>query len=198
MIDGDNFQITYAKKGEFKELGNFPVLVLYDGETITKKNNNYTNFTFSKSDFSLNNLSTNTTTFKKTQELSSINIIRCLGILYKIQYIKYNEYIENCHINNVINILKEFYKRLIIPFYIPVLTLIPFILILKSKESINYFKIRTLTFLIGLGVIIFSETTIRLITEIHIQNFSLLLIPIIFILIFYFIYFNNFKFIRKK
>ena len=196
--DGNNFQITYAKKGEFKELGNFPVLVLYQGETIKKKNNNYTNFTFSKSDFSLTNLSTNTTTFKKTQELSSLNIIRCLGILYKIKYIKYNEYIENCHINNVINILKEIYKRLIIPLYIPVLTLIPFILIIKSKESINYLKIRTLTFLIGLCVIIFSETTIRLISQIHIQNFILLLIPIIFILTLYLIYFNSFKFIRKK
>ena len=33
-IDNSKFQITYAKKGEFKEFNKIPVLVLYDGETI--------------------------------------------------------------------------------------------------------------------------------------------------------------------
>ena len=28
-FDNNQFQITYAKKGEFKEIGNTPVLVLY-------------------------------------------------------------------------------------------------------------------------------------------------------------------------
>ena len=41
-------------------------------KTITNKNNKITNFSFSKSDFNLsNNLKTNTTTYKKTQEIST-------------------------------------------------------------------------------------------------------------------------------
>jgi lipopolysaccharide export system permease protein len=36
-VDENNFQITYAKKGIFKEFDNTPVLVLFDGETITGK-----------------------------------------------------------------------------------------------------------------------------------------------------------------
>ncbi|MDA9961209.1 LptF/LptG family permease, partial [Candidatus Pelagibacter sp.] len=51
-IDKNNFQVTYAKKGVFKEINNRPLLILYDGETITTKNNKITNFSFSKSDFS--------------------------------------------------------------------------------------------------------------------------------------------------
>ena len=41
-------------------------------QTITSKIMNVTNISFSKSDFSLSNLETNTTTYKKTQEISSI------------------------------------------------------------------------------------------------------------------------------
>ena len=48
---GINFQITYAKKGVFKNINNTPVLVLFDGATISKRNNKITNFNFSKSDF---------------------------------------------------------------------------------------------------------------------------------------------------
>jgi lipopolysaccharide export system permease protein len=54
-IDQNNFQITYAKKGFFKEINNMPILVLFDGETITEKNDKITNISFSKSDFPINN-----------------------------------------------------------------------------------------------------------------------------------------------
>ena len=70
-LDDNNFQITYAKKGSFKEFGSTTILVLYEGATITSKNKEITNISFSKSDFSLSNLETNTTTYKKTQEISS-------------------------------------------------------------------------------------------------------------------------------
>ena len=71
-LDKNNFQITYAKKGSFQEFGNTTILVLYEGATITSKNKQITNISFSKSDFSLSNLETNTTTYKKTQEISSL------------------------------------------------------------------------------------------------------------------------------
>ena len=49
------------------EFDKVPVLVLFDGETITEKNNKITNFSFSKSDFPLNNFETNTTTYKNSR-----------------------------------------------------------------------------------------------------------------------------------
>ena len=190
-----NFQITYAKKGYFKEINKSPVLVLLDGETITRKNNEITNISFSKSDFLLKNFKTNTTTYKKTQELSIVNLFICIDFLYKLTNKNLiSPEIENCTIANKSNIFKEIYKRLIIPLYIPVLMIVPFLLILSSKESSNYLKIKLFTFITGLSIIIFSETTIRVISELFIKNLFFSLIPIIVFLILYTIFISNFYF----
>ena len=37
------FEITYAKKGIFDETKSVPILLLFNGETITNKNNKVTN-----------------------------------------------------------------------------------------------------------------------------------------------------------
>ena len=195
-INDDEFQITFAKKGIFKEINNIPILVLYDGATINSKNNEITNFSFSKSDFSLSNLETNTTTYKKTQEISSFQLIKCLQRYFTLNENMFKgsyKQIENCSLQNINNILQEFYKRFIIPFYIPILSLIPFLLIISSKESSNYNRLRLITFIIGLLVIIFSETTIRFVSKITSQNIGLSLIPFLSVILLYLILFNKFK-----
>ena len=195
-LDNNNFQITYAKKGSFKEFGNTTILVLYEGATITSKNREITNISFSKSDFSLSNLETNTTTYKKIQEISSFNLLFCIKNFYKLDNVKFQietKNIENCSKRDIQNLIKEFYKRFIIPFYIPVLSLIPFLLITTSKENSKYNKLRINTFLIGFFIIIFSETTIRFISNITIQNFILIAIPLNLLLFFYLFLFYKFK-----
>ena len=195
-IKNNEFQITYAKKGKFIEISKSPILVLYEGATITSKNNEITNISFSKSDFSLANSKTNTTTYKKTQEITSVNLIACIKSFYTLNRNKFTLFsnsIQNCSIENFENILKEFYKRFIIPFYIPVLCLVPFLMVITSKENPNFHKIRLLVFLLGLTIIILSETTIRLITNITIQNFTLVTIPTILLFILYIFLFNKFK-----
>ena len=110
-IDANEFQITYAKSGEFKEISKTPVLILYEGATISVKNREYSNITFSKSDFVLKNFETNTTTYKKTQEISSYKLIKCIINYYKFEV--FLSEIENCKYSNLENILKEFYKRFV-------------------------------------------------------------------------------------
>ena len=197
-LDQNNFQITYAKKGVFKEFNNIPVLVLFDGATITGKNNDITNFSFSKSDFPLNNLDTNTTTYTKTQELSSLELLKCIQNLIskKIEIVKE---IRNCSKKNLASINKELYKRFIIPFYIPLLMLVPFLLVLSSKENLRYSKLRGFTFFTGLIIIIFSETTIRLISQMNLKNFTISLMPFFLLLILYLILLkkNNFNHLMK-
>ena len=195
-IDENNFQITYAKKGVFKEIGNMPILVLYEGATITSKNNDITNISFSKSDFSLANMETNTTTYKKTQEISSLKLIECINNYLRFKKKDFeliSKNIENCSNSNIDNIYKEIYKRFIIPFYLPILTLVPFLIIIISKESPKYHRLRLITFLMGLIIIIFSETTIRFITEKTILNLSLLTAPLFLLLIVYLYFFFKFK-----
>lgn len=190
QIDQNNFQITYAKKGVFKEFNNIPVLVLFDGATITGKNDKITNFSFSKSDFPLNNFSSNTTTYKKTQELSSFKLLKCLQLLNSKKKVDEKK-IENCSKENLRNIYKELYKRFLIPFYIPLLVLIPFLLILSSKESSNYSKLKIITFLIGLFFIIFSETTVKIISNIYFKNLLISLIPFFLLIFLYLLFFKK-------
>ena len=195
-INSDEFQITYAKKGNFKQIGNFPVLVLYEGATISSKNDEITNISFSKSDFSLSNLKTNTTTYKKTQEISTSKLIMCIKYFYFLEKKSFElkvRKIENCSYRNMQNVLKEFYKRLVVPFYIPLLSLVPFLMIISSKESPNYNKLRLSTFLIGMTIIIFSETTIRLISKISLYDFGIIIIPFILVSIFYLFLLNKFN-----
>ena len=190
QLDQNNFQITYAKKGVFKEFNNIPVLVLFDGATITGKNDKITNFSFSKSDFPLNNFKSNATTYKKTQELSSFKLLKCLKLLNNKKSIV-GDKIENCTKENQKNIYKELYKRFLIPFYIPLLVLIPFLLILSSKESSNYSKLKIVTFLIGLFFIIFSETTIKIISATYFKNLMISLIPFLLLVFLYLLFFKK-------
>ena len=195
-INSNEFQITYAKKGKFKQIGNSPILVLYEGATITSKNSEITNISFSKSDFSLANIETNTTTYKKTQEISSLKLFLCIKNFYTLQRKEFEikvKDIENCSYQNIHNIIKEFYKRLIIPFYIPLLSLIPFLLITSSKENSNYSKTRIITFLIGFSVIIFSETTIRFISQISIYDLGVMIAPIGMLALLYLFLENKFN-----
>lgn len=177
IIDNKNFQITFAKKGVFKEVNGISIIVLYDGETITGKNNNINSFKFSKSDFSLQNLTSNTTTYTKLQEISTFSLLKCFNEIYFLKKYLSNKSIDRCAKNNLKVFFIELYKRLAIPFYIPLLSLIPFLLLTSSKENTNYIKVKYLTFIIGFFVIIFSETTIRLISDIHETNFIILGFP---------------------
>ena len=185
-----DFQTTYAKKGNFLTVGNKKIFELYDGETISVLKGKITNFKFSKSYFSLNNLKTNTITHRKTQEVSSINLILCYKNIYnkKSTDLSKELKIENCRSENIDNILKEFHKRIIIPLYIPVLMLVALLLIIKSKENINYLKFRLIIFLVGVLIIIISEMTLRFVNNNFINNLSILLLPLVLITVLYSIF----------
>ena len=191
------FELTYAKKGIFDQSKSIPVIVLFDGETVTNKNNKVTNISFAKSDFLLSNLKANTMTEQKNQELRTSYVMSCILFLNKIN-LSYFKKIQktkliNCTEGNKINLIKELYKRLVIPFYIPILMLIPYLLILTSKEKSNYNKMKLFSFLTGVFVIIFSEGTIRFVSKELNENIFISIIPFILFTIFYLIFFYKIK-----
>ncbi len=187
-------QITYAKKGRLVQINGIQILELYEGETIRVKKNKITNFKFSKSDFNFQNLETNTTTYIKTQEVSTIKLIRCYFKLQNSNFFNLNLdniIIENCLLENLDNVNKELYKRLIVPFYLPVLMLILLFVILKSKETINYFKFKTIIFILGMATIISSEISLRFIKSDLLENLVIIVFPLMLTLFIYSIYFIN-------
>ena len=196
---GENFQITFAKEGRFKQIGKNQFLELNFGETISVINDKITNFKFKKTDFNLSNFDDNLTTYKKTQEVATRDLIKCYHNLMNFSILKIdkNFEVENCRIENIDNIIKELYKRLIIPLYIPVLILVSLLLIFKSKENINYSRYRILIFLIGFSTIILSEMTIRLINADFIKNIKFFVIPLILVISLYSNYLIQFKNIKN-
>ena len=192
---GNTFQVTYAKKGKFKQVGRSQFLELNSGETISVIEDKITSFKFSKTDFNLSNFEDNTTTYKKTQEVATIDLAKCYNNLLGLKFFKIDQNlkVENCRLDNIDNIIKELYKRIIIPLYIPVLMLISLLLIFKSKENSNYPRYRIIIFLIGLSTIIISEMTIRLINENIYNNIKFFIIPFILVISLYLMYFLKFK-----
>ena len=202
---GDNKnQITFAKKGKFKIKNGTKILVLIDGQTINEVNEKISNFSFLESDFNFIDLKTNTITTVKTQETSTIKLINCikdLNTLSKKNSTNKNNIIaENCSIRNINNVYTELYKRIIIPFYIPILMIISLLHIVRSKESINYFKYRVILFLIGFLLIILSESSLKIIEDDIISNIKFIVMPLLILAITYIFLFYNLrlKFNYKK
>ena len=196
----DNFQITYANKGKFINTENKQIFDLYNGETINFSNNKITNLKFKRSYLNLSDISTNTTTYKKTQEVSTVDLITC----YKNIHNKISAdlsgilKIENCRTENINNILKEFHKRITLPMYIPALMLICLLVIIKSKENSNYTMYRLKIFLIGFITIILSELSLRFIEKSILNNLIIFLIPIFLIICLYIIFYFKLNFKDSK
>ncbi len=182
----NEFEILLARTGAIKNKNNKQVLTLFNGQNIKSKNNNIDSFTFSEFDFNLSSLQSNTTTYKKTQENSSISLISCFRNLNSDDK-KNNQVlkIENCSIQNLSGISQELYKRMIIPLYIPTLVLAVLILIIISRGNLNYLKLKSLIFLLGIFIIVFSEMSLRFIVEDLNINLKIILIPIMTLIIFY-------------
>ena len=196
----NNFQITHAKKGSFKYDANVPLLILYDGQTISSKDNSLNNFKFSKSNFNLRNFDSRTIKIVKTQETSTINLLRCVKLLSdkKNNINVANQLsIVNCELNNMPNILKELYKRFIIPLYIPVIVLLALTVTINSKENVNYNKYKNIIYILGFFLVIFSETTIRFVQDTLIENYKLIIIPFVFLIIFSSFFYSKLTFKEK-
>ena len=193
-----NFQITYAKKGFFKSIGETKIMVLQNGKTINKINNKESSFVFSSSEMTLSNLDSDVIKVYKIQETRTNELLKCLDRYFKTYLIiskDSNLFIQNCTVENLGNIFKELYKRIFIPLYLPILILISVSLIMCSKENINYSKFRILNFLLGILIIIISEISLKFINETFLKNLFIFFLPfIIFIKIYLVIYFKlNFK-----
>ena len=195
--DQNNFQITYAKKGVIKNNNGVTVLELYDGQNTNSFNEKITTFSFSKSEFNLSLFTTDTILVKKTQEHSTFELGKCVKNLTDKNIKdknKIKQVVRNCEIKNLDNIISELYKRLVVPLYIPVLMLTALLLIIHSKEKINYTKYRIIVFLLGFFIIVFSESTLRFITNSFYNNLAIILIPIIALLSLYFYFLLKFNF----
>ena len=195
-LNQNKSQTTFAKIGILKNYANVRLLILYDGKTINNINGKISEFKFSKSDFNISKYTSNTTTHQKTQENSTIELIRCslvLNNLLENNKSKSVKIINNCLVANLENIYEELYSRLIKPFYITFLMAISLLLILKSKDHPSFNNNKLRIYILGFLFLIFLELTSSLVTINLLQNLFLLILPFFFTLITYLYFLGTLK-----
>ena len=197
----NGYKITFAKKAIFDFRNQKKILVLEDGSTLNNIDGSITQFEFSKSDFIIDKLNSKTTGQTKTQENSTLELLNCIIILNKIIEEETNEMktygFNNCRIRNMKNIYQELYSRIILPFYNILVTMISLLLILNSKNDQTFKKHKHNIFIFGFVIIVFMESSMKLISRNIFENYIIFSLPFIFSLFLYF-YFLKKLAVNKK
>jgi lipopolysaccharide export system permease protein len=190
-IGENEYQVIFSKKGLIQTKNNKSTLLLLDGRIINNSNENTNSFEFSETELNLSKFSTHTTTHPKIQEITTYDVIACIVRIknfsssFVVNKFKTNKSLINCQLDNIKISFQEIFKRIILPFYLPVLTLIASLIIIKSKDDYEFFKYKFGLFILGVMTIIISEVSIRYSSSNILENIFFVSLPI---LLFFFIY----------
>ena len=184
-------KIIIAQTGVIQKKNDQFLIKLFDGSIINSDEKNFYNINFRETEYDLSKFSSNTVTQQKIQQINSKILLNCI----------YGFYIEKkfenktCQERKYTSISEEIYERLVVPFYILILSLISSSLLIKPKSNKynRYFK--SIVFLIGFLVIAFSQIGYQFFSENLIKDLIVVFFPIILVMFFYIIvlYLSNFK-----
>lgn len=161
-------------------------ILLFNGQIISsKKNASSELIKFEQLNIDLSNLSTTTIKKPKIQETSTIKLFSCLS--YESKENKY------CNEGFKKEILPTLNRRVVIPFYIPVISLICSLLLIRSRK-IYYNKIIVFTY--SFALLLFTELAVRYTGINNIIMFIFMFIP--FGLLFCLYTFLIFKFSKES
>ena len=196
-IDVNNSQTTFAKTATINVKNNTKILTLYEGKSINNINGKISEFEFTKTDYNISKFSSNTIMHQKTQEVATIDLIRCVLIFLDLK--DFNTFriikgINNCNTGNLKNIYKELYSRLVKPLYVTFLISIALLIILKSKNDHSFNNNKYKIYLLAFLFIVFLESSSKLISTNMIQNLFLSILPIFFTLFIYLYFLMKLKF----
>ena len=193
---GGRSKIISANKGIFVKKDNQYFLTLING-TIANIDSKKTNILkFSETKLDLSDYGTKSITNPKIQEHHSIQMINCLIQYYKenIEYeikSKYSDSMLVCNSDSIDAIYKEIYRRVMVPFYIFIVSFTASILILLSKNNIYYNKYKIFLFVAGTILVILTEVSHSYVSYNAKYNEILIMLPFLLIFIFYFFTFNK-------
>ena len=180
-VNNTNEITIIAKSGVIKEKKMF----LFNGQIISSSQNLENEIIkFEQLNVDLGSLTTSTIKEPKIQETSTKKLLSC--------FFKKNIDKIFCNENFKKEILPTLNRRIIIPFYIPVLSLICSLLLIKSKKI--YFN-KILIFLYGFLLLIFTELAVRY-TGLN-QNTLLAFLILPFSLLILFYIFLKYKFSKE-
>ena len=133
-------------------------MVLFNGQIISTDRNNLKNnvVKFEQLNIDLKNLKTDTIKQPKLQETSTLNLLKC--IMFPKSSINI---IVNCNDNTKQEIVTVLNRRIVLPFYIPIISLLcSFLLIKNQTRNKNNFN-KYFVFIISFIVLLYAELIIR-------------------------------------
>ena len=158
-------------------------MFLFNGQIISSKKDNTQNevIKFEQLNIDLNNFDTATIKQPKLQETSTLKLMSCF-----INKIENNEICKRDSDSNN-EIISSLNRRIVLPFYIPIIALICSLLLIKSNK--HYYN-KYLIFLYGFSILVFTELVVRYtgINTLIRSFFTLFPISVITILYFFLIY----------
>ena len=165
------------------------IMILFNGQIISSSSNDEENeiIKFEQLNIDLSVLSTTTIKQPKLQELSTLELSKC--------FISKNLNLEMCEENVKKEIIPILIRRLILPFYIPVISLICSFLLLKNQKI---YSNKTSIFIYGFVILVLTELLIRYTGLNYPLRFFYSILPFLLSLLFYFLLFYNFSKEAKK
>jgi len=128
-------------------------LILFNGQIISSNKDNSENdiIKFQQLNIDLNNFNNTTIKTAKIQETSTLALISCLNIKFFSKL--------NCNKDFNQEILPTLNRRIVLAFYIPLISLIASILLIKPKKNIFFNKISV--FIYCFLILLYAELIIR-------------------------------------
>ncbi len=167
-------------------------IILEKGFIQTFEENNTVKIVqFNKTLLNFENLDNRVIKVAKIQETSTGKVLSCLKNYYYKNFS--NEIIKNCPKNNISIVIETFSRRVVMPLYIPLISIIvSFLLIHKKNKKLKIFN-RYIFFSIGFFLLVMAELLVRYSGMSSINFYIYLFTPFILMPVTYFILLKNFK-----
>ncbi len=140
-----------AKEGLVQE----KEMILFNGQIISENKDNLKNniVKFEQLNIDLNNLKSGTIKQPKLQETSTLILLKCV---FNIGINK----LTNCE-DTKQEIITVLNRRVVLPFYIPIISLVCSFLLIKVKTKNNYFLNKYSIFFLSFVILLYAELIIR-------------------------------------
>jgi len=177
-----NSTTIVAKSGIIQERKK---LILFNGQIVSTQKKNLKNniIKFEQLNINLENLSTSTIKNPKLQETPTHDLLQCV-------FQSYQENILNCKKSAEKEIKTILNRRFVLPFYIPIISLLCSFLMIRTEEKKNYFLNKYTIFSLSFLILLYSELIVRYTgisktINILFMVSPLILIPTIYLLLIY-------------
>ena len=195
--NNNDSRIIYAKTGFFSQLDEQNFLILNQGKILNINKGKTTVINFNRTQLNLSEYSSKTTKYPKLQEVSVALLAKCLfqpkDQRSTIMLGDKNKFRFQCshEPKQLDNLSQEFFSRIFKPLYIPLLAIVSALLLIKSKNSTGYSRYKIMIFITGVILISFSEILTKFFSYNFNKSFLLMAVPILFSIIFYFLFYKQ-------